>query len=52
MEFQSKKDNVQKDLEETKAEEQMFMQSVNQEIQAGKTKHVELSNEVLVLLLA
>ncbi|XP_041352717.1 myosin heavy chain, non-muscle-like [Gigantopelta aegis] len=45
MDIQSKKDGVQKNLEETKAEEQLFMQSVNQEIQAGKTKHVELSNE-------
>ncbi|XP_067680954.1 coiled-coil domain-containing protein 175-like [Haliotis asinina] len=44
-EMQSKKDHVQKDLEDYKTEQQRFMQSVNQKIQEGKTKHVELANE-------
>ncbi|XP_071079910.1 coiled-coil domain-containing protein 175-like isoform X1 [Haliotis cracherodii] len=43
--MQGKKDNVQKDLEDFKTEQQRFMQSVNQKIQEGKTKHVALANE-------
>ncbi|XP_048240775.1 myosin heavy chain, striated muscle-like isoform X2 [Haliotis rufescens] len=43
--MQGQKDNVQKDLEDFKTEQQRFMQSVNQKIQEGKTKHVALANE-------
>lgn len=48
MSVQEKKNNVSKDIEEMKMENHTFLTQMNTQIQDGKAKHLELTNEVCI----
>lgn len=49
MDVQTKRDAVQKNLEEFKATNNRFMAGINKKVSQGKEKHDELTNEVRIV---